>query len=377
MTDGDGTKHIESDDDLFRALIATAVDGIMVINERAAVLVYNNACAGLFGYAPEEVLGCNVKMLMPQPYHAEHDSYVRNYVGTGERHIIGIGREVVGKRKDGSTFPMYLSVGEGRLGGQRIFVGIVHDLTGQRARDVRIQELQSELLHIARVTAMGQMSAAIAHELNQPLTAILAYASAVRRMLQAPGFDFGQVQGILDKTVNETSRAGEIIRRLRAFVEKSEPSRTIENLDVLIQETFAMCARAAEEANIVLTRTTDPALPAVHIEKIQIQQVLLNLIRNAIEAMSEATTRQLAISAMLDGERHIVVGVADSGHGLSAEIMDRLFEPFATTKPDGMGMGLNICRTIIEAHQGRIWTEANPAGGTVFRFRLPIEDPLD
>ena len=217
-------------DALFRTLIATAVDGIIVIDARGTIAIYNPACERLFGYRPEEAIGHNVKMLMPEPYHDEHDGYLANYRKTGERRIIGIGREVAGRRQDGSTFPMYLSVGEATLDAEKIYVGIVHDLTsyketgsGPREREsqLRLQELQSELLHVSRLSAMGQMASTLAHELNQPLSAIANYVKAAHRMLDAIDDPrTGRVQEIMAKASGQTIRAGEIIRRLRDYVEK-------------------------------------------------------------------------------------------------------------------------------------------------------------
>lgn len=354
---------------LFQALISTSVDGIMVIDEMGRVLVYSDACARLFGYMASEVLGRNIKMLMPESYSREHDEYLAHYRRTGERHVIGIGRDVTGRRKDGSTFPMYLSVGEGHLDGRRIFVGILHDISGEKERDRRIQELQDELLRATRVTAMGQMSSAIAHELNQPLGAILAYAGALQRLTRDGGASREALQQAIDHVARDAARAGQIIRRLRSFVEKRESNRSLENVEALLAETLALGA-FGQGAAIHLHMAPDT--PELFIDKVQIQQVLVNLIRNAVEATQGAAEPVIRVAARADGADHVCVTVEDNGPGLSPEIMDRLFEPFATTKEGGMGMGLNICRTIIEAHGGRIWAEARPGGGTIFFFRLPV-----
>jgi two-component system sensor kinase FixL len=368
-----------SSDSLFQALTATAVDGIMVIDEESRVLFYNTACETLFGYSPSEVLDRNVKMLMPAPYRAEHDGYVARYLTTGERHIIGIGREVVGQRKDGSTFPMYLSVGEGRLAGRRIFVGIVHDITDRHARERRIQELQSELLHVTRMTAMGQISSALAHELNQPLTAILSYANAASKMAGRADIPPSELKEVLAKLAEQTTRAGEIIRRLRAFVEKREPHRSTESLNKLVEESVRLGLVGVRDAGVQVKVQLDPDVSGAVIDRIEIQQVLVNLMRNAVEAMQGMPTRQLTVSTNRDSESFVRVSVSDTGPGLAPEVAKRLFEPFVSTKSQGMGMGLNICRTIIEAHGGRLWADANPDGGAVFHFRLPIdrEDPAD
>jgi len=316
---------------------------------------------------------------MPAPYRAEHDAYVARYLSTGERHIIGIGREVVGQRKDGSTFPMYLSVGEGRLDGRRIFVGIVHDISDRNAREKRIQELQSELLHVTRMTAMGQMSSALAHELNQPLTAILSYANAASKMAGMPGIAPTELKETLAKLAEQTTRAGEIIRRLRAFVEKREPNRTRENLNKLVDESVRLGLVGVRDAGVQVRVQLDPEVSDAIIDRIEIQQVLVNLMRNAVEAMQGSPRRELVVSTNRDNEDFVSVSVSDTGPGLAPEVAKRLFQPFVSTKAQGMGMGLNICRTIIEAHGGRLWADSNPGGGATFRFRVPMqhEDVID
>ncbi|MGB8363687.1 MAG: PAS domain S-box protein [Rhizomicrobium sp.] len=362
-------------DALFRTLIGTAVDGIMVINEMGIVQVYNPACEHLFGYAPDEVLGQNVNMLMPEPYRTGHDGYLHHYRATSEKKIIGIGREVVGRRKDGTTFPMYLSVGEGVARGQRIFVGIVHDITQRHAHDRHIRELQQELLHVTRLTAMGQMTSALAHELNQPLTAISNYANAARRTLES--IDAPQAtlaREMLEKASGQIVRAGEIIRRLREFIEKRESNHSREDINRVVSDSVALALVGAADANIKLNVKLAQNIPPLFIDKIQIEQVAVNLLRNAAEAMEESARRLLTVStSMLDGE-FIQVVVSDTGTGLSDEVNQRLFQPFVTTKEKGMGMGLSICRSIVEAHGGRIWATPNEGGGTVFRFTLPLND---
>lgn len=365
---GDGT----GTDPLFRTLIGTAVDGIMVIDDRAIVLIYNPACERLFGYAPDEVIGRNVNMLMPEPYRTEHDGYLRHYQKTGEKRIIGIGREVMGRRKDGSTFPMYLSVGEGRASGRRIFVGIVHDISQQQAHDRRIRELQQELLHVTRLTAMGQMTSALAHELNQPLTAISNYANAARRTLDALDTPPAKLaRDMLEKATGQIARAGEIIRRLREFIEKRESRHSLEDISLVVSDAMALALVGSADANVKLSANLPRDLPRLYIDKIQIEQVVVNLLRNAAEAMENSERRNLNVSTRrVDGE-FLEVAVADTGSGLAEDVRQRLFQPFVTTKEKGMGMGLSICRSIVEAHGGRIATEANQGGGTVFRFTLP------
>lgn len=360
-------------DALFKTLIATAVDGIIVIDGRGIVHVYSDACERLFGYTADEVVGNNVNMLMPAPYREEHDSYIQHYHNTGERRIIGIGREVRGRHKDGSTFPMHLSVGEGAIDSEKVFVGIIQDLTDRKAAEARLQEVQSELLHVSRLSDMGQMASALAHELNQPLSAIMNYASAARLMLDKDSAEAkAHLRTCLDSAVEQTTRAGEIIRNLRAFVEKRESAKERENLNDIVQASVALgFVGAAADTNVVVHLDLEPDLPPVLADRVQIQQTLINLIRNAVDAMRASTRRELHVQTSLDGEGTIRVDVGDSGPGLPPDVMARLFQPFVTTKASGMGIGLSICQSIVQAHDGRIWATPNENGGVTFSFTLP------
>lgn len=359
-----------SDNSLFDALIGFAVDGIMVIDERGTVRVYNDACERLFGYRAGEVIGRNVKMLMPAPYHDEHDGYLESYLRTGEKHIIGVGREVYGRRKDGSTFPMNLSVGEGTVRGEHLFLGIITDITERQARDRQVQELQAEMLHASRLTAMGQVSAGLAHELNQPLTAILNYASACIDI--AEEYNDSDLKTALHEVAEQATRAGNIIRRLRAFTEKRAPVRSTEDLARAVDEAVRLGQINAQERGIGLRVRVERDLPLVLIDRIQIQQVLINLIKNAAEAMEGCAHKELTVSLAVSTADRVRVAIADTGPGIPVEARNKLFEPFVTTKNTGMGMGLNICRGIVEAHGGRLWLEDNPDGGATFAFDVPV-----
>jgi two-component system sensor kinase FixL len=363
------------DDALFQTLIATAVDGIMVIDHTGHVIVYSGACEHLFGYIAEEVIGKNVSMLMPEPYRSAHDGYLNHYVQTGEKRIIGIGREVRGRRKDGSIFPMYLSVGEGALKGQRVFVGIVHDISDRKERDSKIHELQSELLHVTRLTAMGQLASALAHELNQPLATILNYANTAKLLIgDATAPQEKRLLDLLDKTGEQANRAGQIIRRLREFLLRRETERSLEDINTIVEESLALALIGAAQQGVITQRHLAPDLPAVSVDRVQIQQVLVNLLRNAIEAMAEAPVHQIVATTSAEEPGYVTVAIADSGSGMSDAVARRLFEPFVTTKERGMGFGLSMSRSIIEEHGGRIWAEPNPDGGTIFRFRLPAAE---
>jgi two-component system sensor kinase FixL len=354
-----------------KSILDTVPEAVIVINERGVVQSFSSIAERLFGYAPDEVIGKNVKMLMPSPYREEHDSYLERYLRTGERRIIGIGRVVVGERKGGSTFPMELAVGEMQSGDQRFFTGFIRDLTEKQKTEARLQELQAELVHVSRLTAMGEMASTLAHELNQPLSAIANYLKGSQRLLEGRSDEKSALmRDALNKAAEQSLRAGQIIRRLRNFVERGDSERQVEDVKKLIEEASALALVGAKDRGIHVRFMFDSAVEFVLADKIQIQQVLLNLIRNAIEAMENTAKRELIISAESSADDMTVIRVADTGTGIAPETMSELFQPFVTTKQHGMGVGLSISRTIVESHGGQITAKPNPGGGTIFQFTL-------
>jgi two-component system sensor kinase FixL len=354
-----------------KSILETIPDAMIVIDERGVMQSFSAAAQRLFGYSPDEVVGHNVKKLMPSPYRESHDGYIARYLETGDKRIIGIGRVVVGERKDGSTFPMELNVGEMKSGDRRYFTGFVRDLTERQETEARLQELQSELVHMSRYTALGEMASALAHELNQPLSAIVNYMKGGRRLLeQKTDAESVMIREAMEKAAEQSLRAGEIIRRLREFVARGETERQVESIRKIVEEASALALVGAKELGVRVRFHFDPALDSVMADRVQIQQVMLNLLRNAIDAMSDTARRELAVSTRTIGEDMVEVRIADTGTGISPEIASRLFQPFVTSKPQGMGIGLSISRSIIESHGGQILAETNPGGGTVFRFTL-------
>jgi two-component system sensor kinase FixL len=357
-----------------QSILETIPDAMIVIDEAGLIRDFSQTAERLFGWARGEVVGHNVSMLMPSPYREAHDSYLERYYRTGERRIIGTGRVVVGERSDGSTFPMELAVGEMRLGEGRFFTGFVRDLTERQQTETRLQELQSELLHVSRLTALGEMASALAHELNQPLGAIANYMGGARMLLDRDEIPRTRLEETLEKTAAEALRAGEVIRRLREFLARGETERRIEHLPKLIEEASALALVGAKDLDVRVRFDFHPDLDLVLADRVQIQQVVLNLIRNAMDAMEGTDRRNLVVTTQPAEHDMALISVADSGPGIDPEIADRLFQPFVSTKAEGMGVGLSISRTIVEAHRGRIWVEANPGGGTIFRFTLPRID---
>jgi two-component system, LuxR family, sensor kinase FixL len=360
--------HLES-------ILATVPDAMIVIDERGSIQSFSAAAERLFGYSAAEAIGKNIKLLMPSPYREQHDGYIGRYLQTGERRIIGIGRVVVGERKDGSTFPMELAVGEMRSGSQRFFTGFIRDLTERQQTEARLQELQSELVHISRLTAMGEMASTLAHELNQPLSAIANYLKGSKRLLESSADERStMVRDAMEKAGEQALRAGQIIRRLRDFVARGESERRVESAKKLVEEASALALVGAKDQGVRVRFVFDPTVDLVLADKVQIQQVLLNLIRNAIEAMEASAKRELIVTTGAADAGMVTIGVSDTGTGIDSEMASQLFQPFVTTKRHGMGVGLSISRTIIEAHGGRIWAEGNPDGGTIFRFTLRAVD---
>ncbi|WP_158808963.1 PAS domain S-box protein [Beijerinckia sp. L45] len=361
-----------------QSILDTVPAGMIVIDHAGTIETFSRTAETQFGYASQEIVGRNIGLLMPMEDRQLHDDYLRRFNQSGKATIIGVGRVVTGERKDGSTFALNLSVGEISPGPMSQFVGFIQDLTERQAAETRLSELQAELIHVSRFTALGEMASTLAHELNQPLTAITNFLKGSRRLLEQ-GLEGNEamLSHAVGQAGDQALRAGQIIRRLRSFVERGEIERTREDLPRLIDEASALAFLGAKEGGVRVSLALDPDARLVLVDRIQIQQVLFNLMRNGIEAMQEMPIRNLQISTKLGTDGMVEVSVTDTGTGLAPEIVPQLFRAFATTKPAGMGVGLSICRTIVEANKGRISAGPNPGGGTIFRFTLPAWRPRE
>lgn len=357
-------------------ILDTTVDGIIVINEQGVMESFNQAAERIFGYTAEEAIGHNVKLLMPSPDHEAHDGYLHHYLETGERRIIGIGREVTGRRKDGSRVPLYLAVGEVHLPGRRLFTGILRDISERKRAEAEARRRLDELAHASRLAAMGQLSSSIAHELNQPLAAMVSFAEACLRLQEAGTATPEVLETALRQIADQGERAGDIVRRLRQFVRKGKVERAPVDVNGTVEEVLGLIGHELKNHDVDMRLDLERDLPPIWADSIQLQQVTLNLVRNAVEALRErdAGARRLAITTARAYPGVIEVSVHDSGRGLPADAAERIFETFYTTKPDGMGMGLSISRSIVEAHGGRLWAETG-FEGTTFRFTLPTDAP--
>lgn len=368
----------------YRAIFDSAVEAIAVIDQRGNIQSINPAAQRIFGYAPAELVGKNVRTLMPERIATEHDGYLERYRTTGQRAIIGIGREVEGMRKDGSPVSIDLSVAEWERAGQKFFTGIMRDITPRRTAEAalrsseeRLRSLQNEYAHLARVNEMGEMAAAIAHEINQPLTAIVNNLNA-GLYAGKEGFTrdtFDEAQEVMTVASEQALRAGEIVRRLREFVGKSTGERRVEAIDTLVEAASGLALIDAAASGIQVERLGGAPGIDVRIDPVQIQQVIVNLLRNAIDVLvtlPAGRDRRISISTrLLEETGNVEIRIADNGPGIPEQFRATVFEPFFTSKPTGMGMGLSVCRRLIEAHDGLIELEPDKGSGATFRLELP------
>lgn len=376
---------MNTDSALLDLVIQTAPDAIVTIDDRGKVLSFSPAAERMFGYAQEEVVGRNVSCLMPAPQRKQHDGYLARYKATGEKRVIGIGRQVQAQRRNGEIFVAEIAVGERRSGGQHVFTGFIRDVTDRLEAERKAARLQRMLDRVSRIQMLGEMSTALAHEISQPLAAITSFARATGRVLGDPDAKTDKAQIYLDRIAKEALRAGEILKRMQQLVERGKADLRPEDINALMQESVALSNLQPDHAGYEIRFELAEDLPPVLADRIQIQQVIINLLRNAAEAANGEDQDDIHVSTTLfeakkainlrakrNAADEVLVTIGDGGPGLAQEISDRLFEPFVTTKQDGLGIGLAVCRTIIKAHNGKIWAETNAEGGADFHFTLPV-----
>jgi two-component system, LuxR family, sensor kinase FixL len=487
----------------FQAVLDAAVDAVVLFDHEGRIELLNHAGERMFGYNEEEVVGLKVNILLPEPYRSQHEDYLRRYIEAGEPRIIGIGRELLAKRRDGSDFSAELAVGRvqgvepprfvgfirditvrrnaeealrrseaqltiaqeianlgnyvvhfdgrfedywsphlyrvlGRRYGERYIgvyeylepmvhpadrvrweqalgeldagartmdieyrivhpdgslryvhhiaqatrspdgrvlrqVGTLHDITDRRRAEDEARQMQDRIAHFGRISTMGEMAAGIAHEVNQPLTAIATYAQACQRLIASGDSSSDAIANALEHIGTQALRAGEVIRRLRTFVKNREVRRELVEANRLLDDVLTLAQTDAQHHGVRLRLEPSPQAPQVQADAVQIQQVILNLVRNSIDAMLEVpeARREIALRARVDSESDVEFMVADRGTGLDENAMAELFNPFFTTKPGGTGLGLSISRSIVRAHGGKLWCTSNPGGGACFFFTLP------
>lgn len=358
------------------ALLDAAVDAIFVVDSSGTILRSNAAAETMFGYSKDELAGQGLEILMPEPDRSHHRQYMDQYMETGLAKIIGIGREIKALRRSGEVFPADLSVGEVAGEESPRFVGLVRDVTDRREAEAAMLQRREEVIRASRLTVMGEMAAALAHELNQPLSAIANYTAACKRLLQRnQPEDREDILNALDQIQGQSLRAGEVIRRMRSFVRTKEPERATVKVSELVAEILPLAQLDAKANNIELNISIADQLAAISADNVQLQQVLLNLIRNGIDAMSATPPENRKLHVKVDSrdDDTIVFRIFDRGSGVTPEVEAKLFHPFFTTKTEGMGMGLAICQTIVQAHGGELRHEPNPEGGAEFYFTIPTQ----
>lgn len=359
-----------------QSILDTVPDATVAIETDGTMTSFNKAAVRQFGYQPAEVIGQNVRMLMPSPYREQHDGYIHRYLTTGEKRIIGVDRVVVGRRKDGSTFPMTLAVGETRIADKPYFTGFIRDLTERQESAAQLEAAQGELARLARLNELGEMASTLAHELNQPLSSIANYVQGCAMMLDKVGEEYAiKMRGALMEAAKQSLRAGDIIRHLREFVTRGDTERAPEDMRRLVEEAGALALMGSRERGVRSHFEFGPGDSIVVVDRVQIQQVLINLMRNAAEAMKDSETKELTVTTW-EADDRLHVEVADTGPGISEEVAARLFQPFVTTKAGGMGVGLSISQRIIGSHGGEISVSRNDAGGATFAFSLPTATEL-
>lgn len=355
------------------ALLDAAVDAIVMIDSDGSIVTFNRAAERLFGYAQDEVLGEPVQVLMPEPYRGEHPGYLRRYLETGEKRIIGIGREAQGRNRDGRVFPVWLSIGEAGAGRERCFVAIIRDLTDQRVAEEERHELEARLAHVGRHSLMGEMAAGITHEINQPLSAIVTYSHAAQRLLDNPVTDREALMKACAGIGAQAHRASQVIENLRNFIRNRDVEKELCDLNRVIDDAMMLVLTDTNRAGIAVKTDFAAGLPRVEANAIQLQQVLLNLTHNAVDAMQSVAQRAKGLTIRTYAPRtgEGAFEVRDHGPGVSPRLGEAIFRPFVTTKTQGLGVGLAISRTIIHNHGGRLTYNDAPGGGAVFTAALP------
>jgi len=366
----------------FAGILETAEDAVISVDADQRITVFNRAAEKSFGYTAAEVIGQPLELLLPDRSAASHRQLIEGFDHSSvTARRMGELREVFGRRKNGSEFPAEASISKLNLPGGKLFTAFLRDVTERKqieaARKQAVDalvEARAELARVARVTTMGELAASIAQEVNQPLAAVITNASACLRWLAATPSNMAEANAAVQRVIRDANRAGEVIVGIRAFLKRGQPRKTQLQMGEIVREVVILAQGEARTHEVAMRVESTADLPPVLADQVEVQQVLLNLILNAIEAMSTVTERArvLEVATAKHGADEVVVAVRDSGPGLDLGRMERLFDPFYTTKPDGMGMGLAISRSIIDAHGGQLWAMPNDGPGATFRFTLPV-----
>jgi PAS domain S-box-containing protein len=357
----------------FRQVVEAAPHAMIMVNTEGNIELINAEVERVFGYSRQELVGHPVEMLVPHRFHYEHPKYRSGYLADPKVRAMGAGRELFGRRKDGSEVPIEIGLSPLHTSAGLFVLASIVDITERRQTELESARHRNELAHLSRVTLLGELSGSVAHELNQPLTAILSNAQAAQLLLPLGAADPGELQEILCEIVQESKRAGEVIRGLRVLLKKGESNHVPLDMNEVVDSALKLMRSDLINQHVAMDVELASDLPLVYGDEVQLQQVLLNLVANSCDAMAEveAIERRLLVCTELVGGREVRVSVTDQGCGIPPEKIERVFESFFTTKEVGMGLGLAVCRSIISAHGGELSATNNPERGATFQFTLP------
>lgn len=356
--------------DILRSIIELAPQAIVTIDSDGTVLSFSPAGETLFGYRHDEIEGKPLAMLVPEAPRILKEPPADISARAGRARLMASARLLSGRRKDGAGFPVKVTIGEAVQGDSDLFIGFIEDLSREQAIRRELDQALLDVERFSRLTAMGEMAASIAHDLNQPLTGAMAAADTADLVLEKEGFAANHpARERIGQCLSDMQRAADLIRHIKSFLKTGEPQKRLTDLNAVVREGTVL-ALAGADPQIDLDMALDPSLPAITVDPVEIQQVVINLVRNAVDALRNSENKALVVRTDRSGDDEVIVSVADSGEGIEAALIDQLFDPMVTSKPDGLGLGLTISRRIARAHDGRI-VVAERDGMTVFSLIVP------
>ena len=371
----DLASELQIGEERFRRVVEAAPSAMIMVNQEGQITLANQQAEKTFGYPREELLGRPIEMLVPERLRSGYRGFRHDYLCDPQARPMGAGRELFGRRKDGSEVPVEIGLSPIHTSKGLLVLASIVDITERKLAELEAARQRHDLAHLARVTALGELSSSLAHELTHPLTAILSNAQAAQRFLADDNVDLDEVREILNDIVTQDQRAGEVIHGLRLLLKKGELQEHCDDVDLneVIRDVVNLMRSDLINRNVTLDTDLAQKLPAITGDRVQLQQVLLNLALNGCEAMADynSSERRLLIASQWENGA-VRVSVADRGSGIPEEKMQQVFERFFTTKKEGMGLGLSVCRTIIDAHRGKIWATNDAGCGATFHFSLPI-----
>jgi PAS domain S-box-containing protein len=356
----------------FRRIVDAAPSALLVVDGGGRIVFANQRAGEAFGYSLAELERLRIEQLMPAAARERHRAYRERYMAEPKVRPMGAGLELLGLRQDGSEFPCEISLAPFPDHAQGLVLAIVTDITARRQAELIATRQRAELTHLSRVAVLGELSASLAHEINQPLTAILSNAEAARRYLDRDSVDLEQVREIVDDIISDDQRAGEVIRRLRAMLRKEEVPHVDLDLNAAIHGVLRIMHSELVNRGVVVETSLSATLPLISADPVQMQQVLLNLLVNACDAMADRPRPRVLTVRTFDRDGVVWTEIGDRGSGIPEADLERIFEPFVTSKQLGTGLGLSVCRTLVHTHGGRIWASNNPAGGATLTVVLPV-----